>query len=105
MPPQIYYIDVLPLRDHPFPLLIETIPLHSGFWQPPKQVQTDLHVTVKQPDQPKGRRTAVARSHDRFRRDILTHEESKNVKRKKMDYTKTYRYLQIRKQNKQKTSN
>ena len=64
------------------PYLTEIIPLHDHLWQPQKQAQTHLHVTVQQPEQPKGRTTAaVASSRGGYLREII-HEESNNIQNK-----------------------
>ena len=48
---------VLPPRDHHLPQLDRNHTPRYHLWQPQKQVQTHLHVTVQQPEQPKGRTT------------------------------------------------
>ena len=40
-----------------YPNLTEIIPLYDHLWQPPKQVQTHVHVTVQQLEQSKRRTT------------------------------------------------
>ena len=71
-----YYPRVTVLSPH----LTEIIPLHDHLWQPQKQVQTHLHVTVcnhpnsPRAEQPANNRQLVASSRDRFLWEII-HEE------------------------------
>ena len=60
------------------PHLTQIIPLQDHIWQPQKQVQTHLHVTVYSPNSSTAEQLVVASSGDRFLREII-HEEQSSI--------------------------